>query len=263
MEESAVKWDIDARGVATVVFNRPRVNNAYNAELVHGVLAALDALRDQRDLRVVVLRGAGKHFQAGADLAWLDEVSQRSVADNIAASRATALAVHRLNTAPVPTVALVQGACFGGGTGIVAACDIVIAADDAQFAIAETRWGLVAGIIIPQLNDAIGVRQVRRYALTGERFGAEEARRIGLAHEVVAREKLDEAGARMVDQLLQNAPQANVDTKAIALEHAWGNLSEKTLERLIEHHALKRRSDEAREGMASFREKRPAAWYRA
>jgi methylglutaconyl-CoA hydratase len=257
-----VRWDIDARGVATVLLNRPRVNNAYNAELVHGVLAALDALGARPELRVVVLRGAGKHFQAGADLGWLNDVAQRPLPDNIEASRATAHAVQRLNVAPVPTVALVQGACFGGGTGIVAACDVAVAADDAQFAIAETRWGLVAGIIIPQLNDAIGVRQVRRYALTGERFGAEEARRIGLVHEVVPRAQLDEAGARIVDQLLQNAPQANAETKAIALEHAWGGLSEQALERLIEQHARKRRSDEAREGMASFREKRPAAWYR-
>jgi methylglutaconyl-CoA hydratase len=262
MSEAAVIWEIDARGVASVTFNRPRVNNAYNEALVQGVLAALDALGQRSDLRVVVLRGAGKHFQAGADLGWLNEVAQRPASDNIAASRATAEAVHRLNIAPVPTVALVQGACFGGGTGIVAACDIVIAADDAQFSIAETRWGLVAGIIIPQLSDAIGVRQVRRYALTGERFGAHEARRIGLAHEVVARDELEQAGRRIVDQLLQNAPQASADTKAIALGHARGNLSAQALERLIEQHAAKRRSDEAREGMASFREKRAAAWYR-
>ena len=262
MDEAAVTSEIDARGVASVTFNRPRVNNAYNEALVQGVLAALDALAQRSDLRVVVLRGAGKHFQAGADLGWLNEVAQRSASDNIAASRATAEAVHRLNIAPIPTVALVQGACFGGGTGIVAACDIVIAADDAQFSIAETRWGLVAGIIIPQLNDAIGVRQVRRYALTGERFGAQEARRIGLAHEVVPRAELEQAGSRIVDQLLQNAPQASTETKAIALGHAWGNLSAQALERLIEHHASKRRSEEAREGMASFREKRPASWYR-
>jgi methylglutaconyl-CoA hydratase len=261
MDEPAIRWETDARGVASVTFNRPRVNNAYDAALIEGVLAALDALGQRSDLRAVVLRGAGRHFQAGADLGWLDEVAARSVADNIAASRATALAVHRLNMAAVPTVALVQGACFGGGTGIVAACDVAIAADDAQFSIAETRWGLVAGIIIPQLNDAIGLRQVRRYALTGERFGAEEARRIGLVHEVVPRAGLEEAGARIVDRLLQNAPGANAETKAIALEHAWGNLSAKTLDRLIEHHALRRRSDEAREGLASFREKRAAAWY--
>lgn len=262
MPDAVVQCEVDARGVAAVTLNRPHVNNAYDAELLQGVLGALDALAQNGALRVVVLRGAGKHFQAGADLGWLGEVAQRPAAENIEASRITAEAVHRLNMAPVPTVALVQGACFGGGTGIVAACDVAIAADDAQFAIAETRWGLTPSIIIPQLNDAIGVRQVRRYALTGERFGAAEARRIGLVHEVVPRAELEHAGARVVDQLLQNAPQANAETKAIALAHAWGDVSTRTLERLIEHHARRRRSDEAREGLASFREKRPAAWYR-
>ena len=263
MDEPAITWELDGRGVGSLTLNRPRVNNAYNAELVQAVLAALDALAARDDVRVLVLRGAGRHFQAGADLAWLNDVAQRSEADNIAASRATAEAVHRLNVAPLPTVALVQGACFGGGTGIVAACDVAIAADDAQFSIAETRWGLAAGIIIPQLNDAIGVRQVRRYALTGERFGAEEARRIGLVHEVVPRAQLEDAGARMVDRILQNAPGANAETKAIALEHAWGDPGPQALGRLIEQHARRRQSDEAREGLASFREKRAAAWYRS
>ena len=136
-------------------------------------------------------------------------------------SRATAQAIWRLNAAPVPTVALVQGACFGGGTGLIAACDVVIAADDAIFSIAEVRWGLTAAIIIPQLNDAIGVRQVRRYALTGERFSAAEARRIGLVHEVVPAAELAAAGARIVDQVLQNGPQAIAETKALALQSAW------------------------------------------
>jgi methylglutaconyl-CoA hydratase len=261
MTERAVLWQLDARGVGSVTFNRPRVNNAYDAALVGGVLALLDALAGRSDVRVLVLRGTGRHFQAGADLAWLTEVAQRSEADNIAASRATADAVHRLNLAPLPTVALVQGACFGGGTGIVAACDVAIAADDAQFSIAETRWGLAAGIIIPQLNDAIGVRQVRRYALTGERFDAQEARRIGLVHEVVPRAQLEEAGARVVDRILQNAPGANAETKAIALGLAWGDPGTQARERLIEQHARRRRSDEAREGLASFREKRAARWY--
>jgi methylglutaconyl-CoA hydratase len=195
MTDSPVLWQLDARGVATVTFNRPAVNNAYNADLVAGVLTALDGLGAESSLRVVVIRGAGKHFQAGADLTWLNELAGRSPADNLAASRATAEAVHRLNNVPVPTVALIQGGCFGGGTGIAAASDVVIAADNAVFSIAETRWGLMAGIIIPQLNDAIGVRQVRRYALTGERFDAEEARRIGLAHVVVPLAELQAAAA--------------------------------------------------------------------
>ena len=262
MSDSPVLWELDARGVATVTLNRPRVNNAYNAELVQGVLNAMDALGTKPDLRVAVLRGNGKHFQAGADLSWLNAVAGQSANDNVIASRATAEAVHRLNNLPIPTVALVQGGCFGGGTGIISACDVVIAADNALVSIAETRWGLMAGIIIPQLNDAMSVRQVRRYALTGERFGADEARRIGLVHEVVPLAELEAAGARIVDQLLQNAPEASAQTKAVAIEHAWGNVTTQGFNRLIEQHAAKRRSAEAAEGLASFREKRPAAWYR-
>jgi methylglutaconyl-CoA hydratase len=261
MTNNAVLWDRDARGVATVTLNRPQVNNAYNAEFVEGVLGALDALGGEAGLRAVVIRGAGRHFQAGADLEWLRAVSGRPHADNVAASRATADVVHRLNTLPVPTVALVQGACFGGGTGIIAACDVVIAADNAFFSIAEARWGLIASIIIPQLNDAIGARQVRRYALTGERFTAEDARRIGLVHEVVPLAELDAAGARVTDHLLQNAPEAIAQTKAVALAYAWGKLSGQNFSRLVEQHALKRQSAEAAEGFASFREKRAARWH--
>jgi methylglutaconyl-CoA hydratase len=209
---------------------------------------------------VVVLRGNGKHFQAGADLKWIARVAAQPVEENERISRATAMAVHRLNTLPVPTLALVQGGCFGGGTGIVAACDIVIAADNAMFSIAETRWGLTAAIILPQLADAIGARQVRRYALSGERFDAHEARRIGLAHEVVPLAELESAGAKMVEQLLQNAPQANAQTKATALAYAWGRIAQPLLEKLVKAHADKRRSAEAAEGLASFVEKRPARW---
>ncbi len=263
MANTTVLWDIDRRGVATVTLNRPEVNNAYDGDLIQGLLATMDALGGQRELRVVVLRGNGRHVQAGADLSWLRDVAARSEAENVRVSRATAETVHRLNTVPVPTVALVQGGCFGGGTGIIAACDVVIAADNAIFSISETRWGLMAGIIIPHLNDAMGVRQVRRYALTGERFDAHEARRIGLVHEVVPLAELDAAGARIVDQLLQNAPDANAQTKAVALASAWGKVSDELFERLVAQHAAKRRSSEAAEGLASFREKRPATWYPA
>src|SRR5205823_5423170 len=176
-------------------------------------------------------------------------------------SRATAEAVQRLNMAPVPTVALVHGGCFGGGTGIVAACDVAIAADNAVFSIAEVRWGLTAAIIIPQLTDAIGVRQVRRYALTGERFGAEEARRIGLVHQVVPLAELEAAGARVVDHLLQNGPEAIAQTKALAIEQAWSNLDAAKFSRLVEIHACKRQSAEAGEGLASFAQKRAARWH--
>ena len=165
---------------------------------VVAVLSAMGELGKKPQLRVVVLKGNGKHFQAGADLKWINAVRPQSPADNEAVSRATFEAVQRLNTLPIPTVALVQGGCFGGGTGVISACDVVIAADNALFSITEVRWGLTAAIIIPQLCDAIGVRQVRRYALTGERFGADDARRIGLVHEVVPLGELETAGAKVV-----------------------------------------------------------------
>ena len=257
-----VLWSLDPRGVATVTLNRPEVNNAYDAGLIQGVLAAMADLGTKPSLRVVVLKGNGRHFQAGADLKWINEVRPKSIDENEAVSRATYEAVQRLNTLPIPTVALVQGGCFGGGTGVISACDIVIAADNALFSITEVRWGLTAAIIIPQLVDAIGVRQVRRYALTGERFGAEEARRIGLVHEVVPLADLEAAGAKTVDLLLANGPAALTETKALAIESSFGGMSvdDPAYARLVTIHSAKRRTAEAAEGLASFAEKRSARW---
>ena len=254
-----VLWRVDARNVAYVTLNRPEVYNAYNGELLAGLHAAYDALA-AKNPRAVVITGNGKNFQAGADVGWLNSVRQSSPEDNLRASRMTAEAVQRLNLLPVPTVALVQGACFGGGTGIVAACDIVIAADNATFSIAEVRVGVAGTIIIPQLNDAIGVRQMRRYALTGERFDAVEAHRIGLVHQVVPQAELAAAGERMVGHVLENGPEAVAQTKALTLKSAFGDLDAATFGDLIERHADKRQSPEAAEGLASFAEKRAAKW---
>ena len=258
-----VLWKVDARGVATVTLNRPEVNNAYNGELIDGVLKALDVLGSHKGLRAVVLKGNGKHFQAGADLNWINEVRVKTPQENLRVSRATAEAVQRLNVAPVPTIALVQGGCFGGGTGVIAACDIVIAADNALFSIAEVRWGLHASIIFPQLADAIGVRQLRRFALTGERFGAQEAVRIGLAHKTVPLGELEAEGARMVEHVLANGPDAITQTKAWILRSAWSDLDEKAFAALVDSHAKKRQSAEAAEGLASFAEKRAGNWQKA
>jgi methylglutaconyl-CoA hydratase len=254
-----VLWSVDARGVAYVTLNRPEVYNAYNGDMIAALLAAYDAL-GAKSLRAVVITGKGKNFQAGADVNWLDAIRRSSPAENLRASRMTAEAVQRLNLLPVPTVALVQGACFGGGTGIISACDIVIAADNAAFSIAEVRVGVAGTIIIPQLNDAVGLRQVRRYALTGERFDASEARRIGLVHEMVPLAELEAAGERIVDDLLRNGPDAVAQTKICALRSAWAHLDDAAFTGLVETHSAKRQSAEAAEGLAAFLEKRPARW---
>lgn len=260
MSETPVLWSMDERGVAHVILNRPTVNNAYDGGMIDGLHEAMDALSGEPKLRVVVVTGNGRHFQAGADLTWLNAVRAGTREDNIEASRRTAGAVDRLNRLPVATVALIQGFCVGGGTGLAAACDVVVAADTATFAISEARWGLTAAIIIPQLADAIGARQIRRYALTGERFGADEARRIGLVHEVVPASDLSAAGDRIVEALLANGPKAIAETKATALQHAYGLIGNDAMDGLVEAHAAKRMSEEAGEGLASFKEKRPARW---
>jgi len=262
-DQPSVLCDIDRRGVATVTLNRPHVNNAYNGDMVQQLLDGTRALAANDDVRVIVLKGNGKHFQAGADLAWLNDVRTGTPEENLAVSVRTTDAVRELDQCMKPTVALVQGACFGGGTGILAACDVVIASDDAIFSIAEVRWGLHAGPIIPQLAAAIGPRQVRRYAITAERFDAATAEKLGLVHTVCARDALDETGARIVDSILMNGPGAVSETKRILFETSDLYIGDDLAARLAEGHSQQRQTDEAAEGLLSFAEKRNAAWYRS
>ena len=256
-----VLWEIDHRGVATVTLNRPEVNNAYNGDMIGGLHEAMDLLGGMSGLRVVVLRGNGKHFQAGADLAWINAEGKKGLESNIVASRATGDAVRRLNELPVPTVAMVQGGCFGGGTGVIAACDVVVAAENAIFAITEARWGLMASIIFPQLIAAIGLRNVRRYALTCERFGPEVAQRIGFVHEVCPLDQLQATADKIVDSLIMNAPGAVSTTKQLNMKVANAYLADEGFEFLVRKHAETRQSEEAAEGTMSFLEKRNPKWY--
>lgn len=257
----SVKWELDTRGVATLILNRPEVNNAYNGDMIAGLHEAMDLLSREPAMRVVVLRGAGKHFQAGADLRWISALAHEDTQTNLHFSRATAQAVRRLEELPVPTLALVHGGCFGGGTGMVAACDIVIAAEDAVFSITETRWGLTPGIILPQLCRAMGVQQVRRYALSCERFDASEAHRMGFVHQVCPNDALKASGDGVVDTLLMNAPRASAATKARALSLARAFVDPVAFEDLVREHSHFRQQAEAREGTASFIEKRKPIWY--
>ena len=193
MPQSPVLLDINARGVATVTLNRPEVGNAYNAALLDGLIAGLTDLAGNPAVRCLVIKGAGKHFQAGADIRWLGEVAHYPPAENYAASVATTRAMQLLNEFPKPTIAIVHGACFGGGVGIVCCVDVAFATPDSQFGITEIRVGVSPTPISTHMVNAIGLRHTRRYALTGERFGAAEAERIGLIHEVVADADMDAA----------------------------------------------------------------------
>lgn len=262
MSEPVVLCAIDVRGVATVTLNRPALNNAYNAEFLAALIDTCGRLASDPQVRVVVIRGNGAHFQAGADLTWLRALANMDAAANHAASTATAEAMRGLNEMAKPTVALVHGFCVGGGTGIVASCDIVVAERGATFAISEARWGMAATIIFPQLVAAMGLRNVRRYALSGERFDARRAEVLGLVHEVCQPGQLDASAAPIIDALLKIGPEAQALSKLSALRCADALIDAALFARLVDEHASKRRSAEAAEGLASFAEKREASWYR-
>jgi methylglutaconyl-CoA hydratase len=261
MAEDLVLSALDERGIATLTLNRPEVHNAYNGAMIDGLIEAVDALAADERVRLLVLRANGKHFQAGADLAWLREVAGFPLEDNVAFSRRTTLAMRALNAYPKPTLALVHGACYGGGVGMVACCDVALATASARFALTEVRWGVIAAPIVPQLCAAMGVRSLRRYGISGERFDAAEAQRIGLVHEVCADDALDQAAAPIIEAILRSAPDAVRDSKRLVLAHAGLDLSDQQVEALSAQAALKRASPEAAEGLASFRDQRDPAWY--
>ena len=261
MSEPVIETEINAKGVATVRLNRPEVNNAYNGEMIERLIDGLAALRSNKAVRLLLIRGNGSHFQAGADLSWVKANRGKSWEENLEISRATTRAVHDLTIFPKPTIALIHGGCFGGGVGLAAACDIVIAAENAIFAITEARWGLIATPIYPQLLSRLGPGRTRRYALTCERFDGRRAFEIGFADEVCAAEKLDETAAPIIDALLHAPPDALAQSKAAILKYAGLEFNDEQLENMAVPHARKRMDDEAGEGLNSFLEKRKPSCY--
>jgi methylglutaconyl-CoA hydratase len=251
--------EVDGRGVATVTLNRPDIHNALNAELISALTETVERLDGDDTVRSVVLTGAGKSFSAGADLNYMKEAAGFSEAENLVHARHAAEMFHRLNTMRHPTVARVNGSAFAGGVGLIACCDIALAADHAQFAVTEARIGLMPSTISPYLLAAIGPRAARRYCLTAERFDAAEAMRIGLVHGVAPAAGLDALVEEMVGELLQGAPGAIAACKALA-QQLHGTVTEAVRERTAQGIARIRATEEGREGLAAFLEKRRPAW---
>ncbi len=258
-----VLLEVDTRGVAHVTLNRPEVGNAYNEELLAGLIDGLTALAVDDAVRAVVIRGAGKHFQAGADINWLAQAADYAPDHAFAASLATTRAMQLLNEFPKPTMALIQGACFGGGVGIVCCVDVALATPAALFGITEVRVGVAPTPISTHMVNAIGLRQTRRYALTGERFGAEEACRIGLVHEVVAADMLETRAAQVLDAIYLSAPGAVGLTKHSFLAANGLLLDQRAMAMLAHEGWIQRASAEGHEGTGAFQAKRKPAWYRA
>ncbi|MBL23063.1 MAG: enoyl-CoA hydratase [Rhodospirillaceae bacterium] len=261
MAEEMVLLDTDARGIGTITINRPEVRNAYNAELLEGLANAVTNFEKDDGVRLIRMRGNGIHFQAGADINWLKANASLSPEENRVVSALTTNTMKTLNECAKPIVALVQGGCFGGGMGIVAAADIAIAEESAEFAITEARWGLVGGPILPQLVAAIGLQQTRRYALTTERFSAARALEIGLIHQTCPVGELDAAAAPVFELLLKAGPNALKATKQLIFDVTGISLDRDTADWIIDQNALQRQKPEAPEGLASFLERRKPAWY--
>jgi methylglutaconyl-CoA hydratase len=250
---SGISVDISSRGIATITLNRPQRSNALDQQALDDLAAQFTELGADDRVRVVVLRGAGKHFCSGADL-----VARASEGEPGSERTSILDMLAMLDRLPKPTLAAVHGAAIGGGAAIAACCDIVVAVEDAFFSIPEVRVGMPPLGVTPFVIRAIGHRSFRRYGLSGERFGAVEALRIGLVHEVVQAEKLDEKLAEVVDALLLGAPGAQRTLKD-GMEHSVTPTVEEILARKASHGPL--RTAEGLEGVASFKEKRKPNWY--
>lgn len=252
----------DKRGVLTLSMDRPQVHNAFDAVMIRELTAALQAADQDETTRVVVITGSGSSFSAGADMNWMRSLKDASLEDNENDALELAGLMRSLNYLSKPSIARINGAAFGGGLGLIAACDITIAVDSARFGLTEARLGLAPAVISPYVFRRIGEGNARRYFLSGERFDARQAKDIGLIQQYVAAGQLDETVEDMIRALLKGGPLAVAQCKQLAFAVAGHSAkSQQTLDeytaKLI---ARLRVSAEGQEGLAAFLEKRKPAW---
>ncbi|MDO8250484.1 MAG: enoyl-CoA hydratase/isomerase family protein [Rhodoferax sp.] len=246
--------------VATIWMNRLEVFNAFNEQLIDDLSAACTELDADRSVRVVVLAGRGRHFSAGADLNWMKRASSYGEAENLADSRRFARMLRALSGMSKPTIARVQGAALGGGTGLAAACDMAVAASNAVFATSEVKFGIIPAVISPYVLRAIGPRHALRYFQSAERISADKALAIGLVNEVTADDALDAGVAALVEALIAGAPQAQQAAKDLIQAINGRSIDDTVMEETAQRIARQRATDEGKDGIVSFLEKRTPAW---
>ena len=253
--------EIERRGkVATIWMNRPAVFNAFDEQLIAELAAACKELDADPTVRVVILGGRGKHFSAGADLNWMKRASQFTEAQNLDDARKFAGMLRTLAQMGKPTIARVQGAALGGGTGLTAACDMAVAASNAQFSTSEVRFGIIPSAISPYVLRAIGPRHALRYFQSAERIDAGRALAIGLVGDVVPPEELDACLDKLVDALLAGGPLAQKAAKELIAAVDGQKIDEIISEETARRIARQRATDEAKDGIAAFLDKRPPTW---
>jgi len=257
MSKMTVLTKIDTQGTGWLTLNRPDVHNAFDDALIARMAESLAAFRDDPNVRAVVVRGAGRSFSAGADLNWMQRMGGYTFEENVDDALGLAEMIRALDELPKPTIALVQGPAYGGGVGLVAACDMAIAAaETAKFALTEVKLGLIPAVISPHVLAAIGPRQARRYFVTGETFDAAEALRIGLVHQIVPAADLETTARGVLGTLAGNGRRAMADVKDLITAVNGRPIDDALLHDTAERIARARSSDEGRERITAFLEKR-------
>lgn len=253
-----LKTQTDERGVTTITLDRAEHYNTMDRGFIDELTLTLQKLGS--NTRILLIEANGKHFCAGADINWMKASASLSDEQNHEDAMALSNMLETLNTFRRPTVARIQGAALGGGTGLACCCDIVIASESAQFAFSEVKLGIIPATISPYSLAAIGPRAARRYFLTGERIDAVEAYRLGLAHDVCSTDNLDTRVEEHVAALLHAGPEAQESAKILIADIAGRTIDTALRENLCTRLATIRTGKEAQEGLSAFLEKRPARW---
>ena len=246
--------------LATVTLNRPDVRNAFNETTIAEITQVFQQLDADTSVRAVVLAANGPAFCAGADLKWMKKMADYTHAENLADAGQLAAMLAAIYRCSKPVVAKVQGDCYAGGMGLVAACDIAVSVDTANYCLSEVKLGLIPATISPYVIKAMGESAARRYFITAERFAASEAQRIGFVHEVVNAEALDSKVAEIVKALVSNSPNAVKQAKKLVQDVASREITPELVAATVEGIAQIRASEEGREGVRSFLEKRKPSW---
>lgn len=254
---SAVRLDCDSRGVATLTLDRPDKGNAYDVPMLAGLADGIARISADAAMRVLVLRGSGRHFGVGGDI--LGDPQAHVGRDDGGGVSMPAVCLA-LDACPKPTIALVHGACMGGAFALAACCDVLLAADDSFFGVPELRLGFPVAPYVPLFERALGARALRRLLITGERIGPEEALRLGVAHRVCPAAQMEEALAALIDEVLQSAPAATAEAKQDLRELSGRPPTAELMESLREKFRRGFLAPEGVAGRAAFGDRRPPPW---
>ena len=251
---------IDSRGIAQVILNNPDKHNAFDDQMIIQLTKAFHTVAANPDVRIMLLKSEGKSFSAGADLEWMKRMASYSYQQNLNDARALAAMLKALHQMPIPTIARVQGAAFGGAVGLISCCDIALASSNASFALSEVKIGLVPSTISPYVIAAIGERHAKRYFMTAERFDANTALQISLVHEAVEEQFLDDKVEQLITAILSNGPEAVVAAKQLVFAVSGKAIDSSLIEHTCEVIAGIRVSAQGQEGLSAFLDKRKPHW---